>query len=172
KGAACSNGMPQEYYDVDDECVLFTTNTSDQTDDKGRPLTLGQGSVDFGPSDAWAGMFESGRFFRVDGITGLIKAQAQGPHGAYGATADSNGIVWVAVIGDGRFGYFDTGNPSQTGVTRAASFPLNGYGISLDRDQNVWEGGWDQHHAYRYTPDRSNGFASLGSGFWTRVREP
>jgi hypothetical protein len=165
--------MAQEFYGLDDECLLFTTNTSDMIDDKGRPLTLSQNMVDFGPSDAWAGMFESGRFFRIDGTTGTIKQQAQGPHAAYGATSDASGIIWIAVIGDGRFGYFDTANPSHTGMTRGPSgFGINGYGISLDRDQNVWEGGWDHINAYRYTPDRSNGFNSLGNGYWTVINNP
>src|SRR6185369_3414630 len=49
---------------------------------------------------------------------------------------------------------------------------MNGYGVSLDRDQNVWFGGFFGSVAYRYTPHRKNGFAGLGSGFWTKIANP
>jgi hypothetical protein len=42
---------------------------------------------------------------------------------------------------------------------------MQGYGITLDRDQNVWVG----EGVARYTPDRSNGFANLGKGWWTKM---
>src|SRR5207249_268115 len=148
----------QEYYGLDDECVLFTTNTN-VNNSVGRPLALGSGSMDFGPADAWAGTYNDGRFFRVDGTTGQIKATTQVATGVYGATVDSSGILWAAAIGDGRLRYFDTGNPAATGTTRGANgFGLNAYGITMDRDQNVWQGGWTNQDAFRYTPDRSNGF--------------
>ena len=46
---------------------------------------------------------------------------------------------------------------------------MNGYGVSLDRDQNVWIGGLGSPDAYRYTPDRSNGFKNLGNGWWVKI---
>src|SRR4051794_7134094 len=99
--------MPPALYDGDGEAALLTTNT-DVGDQWGRPLALSQGSVDFGPSDAWAGLFQSGHFFRIDGATGLTKSVSNGPSSCYGATVDKNGILWIALIGDGRLGYFDT----------------------------------------------------------------
>jgi hypothetical protein len=167
----CTNGKAQEFYGLDDECVLFTTNT-DASNQWGRPLTLSEGSVDFGPSDAWAGLWQNGHFFRIDGSTGLTKAMAPGPAHCYGATADRNGILWIAIISDGRLGYFDTTAPANVGLTRPATFGLDAYGIALDRDQNIWQGGWGNQNAYRYTPNRAGGFAGLGQGGWTAINNP
>jgi hypothetical protein len=171
KAKPCSNGKAQEFFGFDDECVLFTTNT-DSANQWGRPLCLGQGSVDFGPSDAWAGLYNTGNFFRIDGASGLIKAQTKVPvpngTGPYGAAVDQNGIAWVTFLGNG-LAYFDTNQPQNTGSVRLGN-GVSGYGISLDRDQNIWTGGWSTDgNANRYTPDRSNGFAKLGMGYWTII---
>ncbi|MSP59695.1 MAG: hypothetical protein EXR72_05015, partial [Myxococcales bacterium] len=64
KGAPCQNGMAQEFYGLDDECILLTTNTN-VSNSTGRPLTLGPGALDFGPSDAYPGSYNSGKFFRI-----------------------------------------------------------------------------------------------------------
>src|SRR5262249_34996512 len=42
---------------------------------------------------------------------------------------------------------------------------ITSYGVTMDRDQNVWIGSG----VSRYTPDRSNGFKNLGSGWWARM---
>src|SRR6185436_8175370 len=98
KAKACASGKAQEFYGFDDECVLFTTNTN-LPDKIGRPLALGRGSVDAGPADAWAGTFNDGKFFRIDGTTGMTKAQAQVGSSPYGATVDAQGIAWVPEVG-------------------------------------------------------------------------
>jgi hypothetical protein len=176
KGQACTNGKPQEYYGFDDECILLTTNTN-LNDMWGRPLALGPGANDLGPSDAWAGGFNNGLFFRIDGTTGLVKAQANvGPLdpgvGPYGAVVDAQGILWTdEVTGPGLF-YFDTKNPAVVGKVRTPAYDVHFYGIGIDRDQNVWMGGHPDGNAYRYTPDRSNGFAKLGDGYYTKVVNP
>jgi hypothetical protein len=172
KAAPCVNGKAQEFFGLDDECILFTTNTN-VSNMWGRPLALGQGSVDFGPSDAWAGTYNDGKFFRVDGATGLTKAQTQVPvpqgTGPYGAAVDGSGIAWVTFLSAG-LAWFDTNQPQNTQSVRGSSAtPISGYGIGLDRDQNVWTGGLGDGNAHRYTPDRSNGTANLGKGFWTTV---
>jgi hypothetical protein len=171
KQAPCTNGKAQEFYGFDDECILFTTNTN-QNNMWGRPLALGQGSVDFGPSDAWAGGFNNGLFFRIDGATGMTKAQAQVGSSPYGATVDGSGILWADEVSGPNLYYFDTNNPQNSATARVCSFGENAYGITLDRDQNVWVGGYPDGNAYRYTPDRSNGFASLGNGYWTKILNP
>jgi hypothetical protein len=43
------------------------------------------------------------------------------------------------------------------------------YGIAMDDNDDVWFGGWTCESAFRYSPDRSGGFATLGNGTWTRV---
>ncbi len=169
KGKGCVNGKPQEFYGYDDDCLLFTTNTN-TPNQFGRPLSLGNGATDSGVSDAWAGGYNNGKFFRVDGITGQTKAAGQVPGQPYGAAIDANGILWAPGVGGGLF-FLDTKNPATAGAARPSN-PGGGYGITLDRDQNVWVGGYPTPHAMRYTPDRSNGTANLGNGFWTIVTNP
>ncbi|MSP60355.1 MAG: hypothetical protein EXR72_08440 [Myxococcales bacterium] len=169
--APCKNGKAQEFFGLDDECVLFTTNTG--TGNKvGRPLALGRGAVDFGPSDAWAGSYSDGQFFRIDGLSGQTKASAKVNGSPYGATVDANGILWAPNLGGG-LNYFDTAKPAMAGTARnPVGFGLGGYGVTMDRDNNVWIAGYGGGNAFRYTPDRSNGFAKLGSGYWTVVNNP
>jgi hypothetical protein len=169
----CLNGKPQEFYGLDDECVLFTTNVNAR-DKWGRPLALGQSSVDAGPSDAWAGTYQDGRFFRIDGATGLTREEAKVPRAPapYGAAVDAQGIVWVTNLGGG-LQYFDGAHPQSAAEVRAPTgFLVSGYGIAIDRDQNVWTGGWMSGNAHRYTPDRSGGGEKLGQGWWTLVTDP
>ena len=75
-------------------------------------------------------------------------------------------MVDAAIINGGRLGYFDTRQPARAGTTRApVGYAINAYGIALDRDQNVWQGGWTSGNAYRYTPDRPRGFRAPGGPF-------
>ena len=171
KAAACVNGKPQEYYGIDDECILFTTNTN-IANQFGRPLALGRGAADAGPADAWAGTFQDGKFFRIDGTSGTIKSSALVATNPYGAVVDAKGVLWATGVAGGPLTYFDTGNPGVAGVVRMPPFGIGGYGITLDRDQNVWIGGYPNPHAYRYTPKRNGAFADLGKGFWTVVNNP
>lgn len=165
---ACVNGKAQEFYGLDDECLLFTTNTNTFMQ-IGRPIALGKGREDGSPSDAWAGTYSDGKFFRVDGAKGQLITEAQMPPGSrpYGAAIDASGLLWATNLGGGLH-YLDTKNPQQRNQARdPAGFSLGGYGITLDRDQNVWvAGGAD---VFRYTPDRSKDFLTVGKGYWTRV---
>ena len=165
KGKPCSNGMKQEYYGVDDECVVWTSNTFVNSA-TGRPLGLGPGAVDTGSSDAWAGSYDLGIFVRIDGKTGLDKDDTKVGNNPYGLAVDATGIAWAGPLGGPTLCYFDTNKPSNTSCARQPNgFGVEGYGITLDRDQNVWIGSG----VMRYTPDRSNGFNNLGNGFWMKV---
>src|SRR5579871_1208295 len=169
----CANGMMQEFFGVQDECILFTTNTN-IPNQWGRPLGLGPGAQDFGPSDAWPGTYMDGSFFRVDGTTGLVKDQTKCGNQPYGVAIDSSSYAWAPPLGAGQVCVFDTKNAQKNiGLVRNPSFgAMNGYGVSLDKDQNVWFGGFGSGNAYRYTPDRSNGFTNLAQGGWVEVKTP
>lgn len=171
KARPCANGLRAEFYGLDDECLLFTVNTNNRNT-VGRPLTLQPGITPTSASDAWAGSYNDGRFLLIDGKGGFIRQQAFGPVGAYGAVVDKEGILWIAVLADGRLSYIDTNNVLMSGRTRAASFALSAYGLSLDRAGNIWQAGWTTGNAYRYTPVRGGGFAQLGQGLWTVVQNP
>jgi hypothetical protein len=168
KGQACSNGMAQEFYGLDDECILMTTNTG-PTDQWGRPLSLGPGRQDFGPSDAWAGTYNDGHFYRIDGKTGLVTDEADLPQSCqpYGLVVDSSGFGWSPNLSSPPLCFFDTKNTKTVGTTRNPTVgQLTGYGVSLDRDQQIWIGclGFG---VCRYTPDRSNNNTKLDMGGWT-----
>ena len=171
KGKPCSSNLKQEYYGADDECVLWTTNLFAPLDARAR--AVGLGSDDNGLSLAWVGSFTQGIFVAVDGITGKQKQQAQLPadcwgngNGPNGATVDASGIAWVPQQGAGKLCYFDIKRPMNVGVVRDPQWgPMEADGVALDRDQNIWVG----RSVARYTPDRSNGFANLGHGWWTRM---
>ena len=171
KAKACGNGFPQEFFGEDDECILWTSNTF-APNAIGRPLGLAQGANDANVSDAWAGSYQNGNFVRIDGTTGLDKDDAQLPNecsGPYGLAVDASGIGWTPDLGGGKLCYFDTKNSKNVGSVRDPQWgQMEGYGVTLDRDQNVWVGSGVE----RYTPDRSNGFKNLGSGWWTRVKAP
>jgi hypothetical protein len=167
----CANNAAQEFFGLDDECVLFTTNVGVPAQD-GRALSLGPGAKDFGPSDAWAGTFSDATFYRVDGITGITKDIATLPNVCQpdGLTLDGHGIAWTTTQSFGSICWFITQKPSDQGKVRdPQSGPVNGRAISLDRDQDLWLADRTGAGAWRYTPDRSAGTTHLGDGFWTRV---
>jgi hypothetical protein len=163
KAKPCANGLPQEFWGLDDECILWTSNTF-VPNAVGRPLGLAAGANDSNVSDAWAGSYNNGNFVRIDGSTGLDKDDTQLPGGCnpYGLAVDASGVGWAPNLGQGKLCYFNTRNTQEVGSARGT---MNGYGITLDRDQNVWVG----LSPARYTPDRSNGFKNLGSGWWTTI---
>jgi hypothetical protein len=168
KQTPCLNGFPQEFFGLDDECLLFTTNTN-VPNKWGRPLALGPGAQDFGPSDAWAGTYLDAHFFRIDGTSGLTRDEAAEPNGCtpYGAAIDGSGIGWTTTLGPGPVCWFNTKNVAEVGAARdPQNMPHAGYGISLDRDQNVWTASMSST-AFRYTPDRTKGVQNLGNGTWT-----
>ncbi len=175
KAKPCTNGMPQEFYGLDDECVLMTSNIGG-FDDVIRPLALGPGAKDFGPSDVWVGNYMKGRIDHVDGTTGMIKEEIQMPQpcippqlnvgGLYGFVIDNQGIGWAALLSKDYSCYWDTKNTKNMGVTRNATLSVSEYGIGQDSDGNIWFGtaGGD---ATRYTPNRKGNFMDLGQGYYT-----
>jgi hypothetical protein len=171
KGVPCANGMPQEFFGLDDECVLLTVNLG-PPGGEGRALALGPGANDFAPSDPWAGSSTDAILYRVDGATGIIKDRATLPIDCHpdGVAVDSSAIAWTAPDGQGPLCWFATKNPSDAGTIRdPQSGPLTARVIALDRDQNLWLADRLLPVALRYAPDRSAGTKNLGQGFWTRA---
>ena len=136
KNKPCISGKPQEFYGFDDECILFTTNTNSRLM-YGRPLALGRGSVDNGPSDAWAGMFQSGTYYRIDGVTGLTKEEVKLANGCepYGLVVDSQQIGWSPNLWSEPLCWFNTkavNGVHEVGKAKANPSGLQGYGVGLD----------------------------------------
>ena len=170
KGKPCSNNLKQEYYGIDDECVLWTTNVFTPG---ARARAVGFADGDGGYSDVWVGSFARGTFVRIDGLTGQQKETSQLPqdcsdsgNGPNGMVIDASGIAWAPQQGAGKLCFFDTRKAVNTGVVRDPQWgPMEADGVTADRDQNIWVG----QSVARYTPDRVNGFANLGKGVWTRM---
>jgi hypothetical protein len=198
----CTGGRAKEFWGLDDECILFTTNTGPGPDGVGRSLALGPGGAgDAGPSDAYAGLYNSAStagmmatFYRIDGTTGLIKGtikftQTNGINPQpYGAVVDQFGILWAPQHPNegAALWYADTNNTANKGMIQppAALGSSNGfYGVAIDGYtdpmnnqlvQQIWlanYGGGDGK-AFRYRPVRGLGFAALGTGTWAHVRVP
>jgi hypothetical protein len=197
----CPSPRPQEFFGLDDECILFTTNTG-AINGYGRPLALGPGSNgDFGPSDAWPGRFQDGTFYRINGKTGYIITTVTIPNmpdplnpGAivasqpYGAVIDQFGILWAPNVYSHHLFYFDTNdpnNPNRQGVVSPpATLGYDGsgfYGIAVDGYtdaanklvQQLWMAHWGgSGGAFRYRPVRTTNFADLKTGTWAYITFP
>lgn len=189
--AACASaGRPLEFFGLDDECVLFTTHTG-PAGGIGRPLALGPSNIDpNGPSDAYAGHYNNGTFFRIDGKTGLVKdtiviaAQNGKTPNPYGAVVDQFGILWAPNLVSYDLFYVDTNNKTSQGVVSAPGSPggTGFYGIAIDGYeetpqggtapqlvQQIWLGHWGKTGAFRYRPNRGASFAGLGLGTWAQI---
>ncbi len=170
KLAPCANGKPQEFFGLDDECVLFTTNV-------GAPAQLGRALAATAGGEAWAGTTNDGRLFRVDGKTGLIGAEAdlQPADPAckpYGLVVDHAGIGWAMSLAAPPLCFFDTADPKRVGTARNPTVgQLGGGGVTADRAGDVWVA-CRAFGLCRYTPDRSGGWKTLGQGGWTMIQSP
>lgn len=183
----CSAGVEKEFFGLDDECILFTTNIG-PPGAIGRPLALGNDpNRPTGPSDAWAGSWQNGVFYRIDGLTGLVEStvviepqNGVAPH-PYGAAIDAFGILWAPNYNEGNLYYFDTNDPNDQGMV---SFPggsfygiaIDGYAEPIPDDEGLIQQIWLAHvhgtsnsGAYRYRPVRDGTFASLANGTWAHA---
>ena len=157
KATPCIGGAQQEFFGLDDECILFTTNTGPEGG-TGRPLTLGPGASDFSPSDAWAGRYTDGIFYRIDGTSGLITATVQvNPVNSisshpYGAAIDQSGYLWAPNVDNLQLFYFDTKATTNQGAVAppataaaASTGPTTWkgafYGIAIDGNTVTPAGG-------------------------------
>jgi hypothetical protein len=182
---ACTAGFAHEFFGLDDECILFTVNYG-SPDEYGRPLTLSPSELNVfppPPSDAWAGTYNNGTFYRIDGTTGQItNTVAIAPQNGvasnpYGAVVDRYGILWAPNIGQSNLFYFDTKDPTQQGMVTNNTGGPGFYGIAVDgfvvpgetsQRQQIWLGEVGGSGAYRYRPVRDQGFAGLALGTWAR----
>jgi sugar lactone lactonase YvrE len=200
-GTLCTttDGSEPEFYGLDDECVLFTTNYA-PLNGLGRSICLDKGdsaltsniwvatfnAVDH---DANAGTESEVVFYHIDGVTGQFigsyngypvpRTASNGYANVYGCVVDGDGMLWTSAISQGCTTYLDTVDPLHpTGRQICISEQFTGthqnYGITVDDNQNIWYGGWGSRNIYRYAPNRlspdaTNYFDELGNGQWTRI---
>jgi hypothetical protein len=163
----CTNGMAQEFFGLDDECLIATTNIGAPNDDA-RAL-----APDWSSAHLWAGTAD-GRIRRVDWHTGQITEEQSLPAGChpFGAVTDIDNFAWWVTLDDGVLCYSDAADGSRSGVARAPAFAVAGSGITVDEfGDKVWLGGQGSSDAFRYAPDRKGGFATIGNGHWTQVTD-
>jgi streptogramin lyase len=179
-------GLSPEFLGDDDECILFTVNYGD-ANDYGRSICLDSG-VDVGAGNAWVGTHNHGtvnRYYKINGSTGALAGPYDMPsgHQPYGCVVDSSSILWSSglemttsgstTVYSGTLGYLNTASPTSVGslLKPTSVSAVSFYGIALDSSNNIWLGGFDSGHVYRYRPTRTS-FSTLGSGAWTTVKHP
>ena len=157
-----------EFYGLNDECVLWTTNI-DAKGQIARPLAVNRSNNNYSRSEVWAGSYSSGNVYKLNGETGDIEASSHLPGNLYGFAVDDTGRLWATAVGSGKLMWLNTANPADQGTIRQpVGFALGGYGIAIDKDKNIWLGGYGSTcQAFRYAPstDKWNCFFNgKGSG--------
>ena len=168
KQKPCANNLPQEFYGLDDECVLWTTNFDDVFQ-KGGGVALGVSG------DLWTTTSASTSVHQLDPATGRLKMNAVLPPDCWSDSIaiDASGIGWTSALTNSTtLCFFDTRLPVSAGRARtppAVQAVISG--LSIDRDGNVWSAAYrSSPAAFRYTPDRS-AFIKLGKGTWTEFTD-
>ena len=83
---------PQEFYGLDDECVLLTTNYDGMNED-GHAVALEPAAA---PANVWAAGFTDGNVYKVDGRTGALLDARTLLANCFtdGMAIDAQGIGW------------------------------------------------------------------------------
>ena len=143
-----------EFFGEADECILFTV-TVGGVDGIPRALAIdpfnprGIGSV-------WVGNWNEQRYYQLEADDGELVNTVDVPHRPYGAVMDSQATLWSATKLDAEHALvsIDAETAEVTGVygIESRNGCANSYGVSIDRDDNVWLAGRECGCAFRYTP--------------------
>ncbi|KFB74183.1 MAG: Streptogramin lyase [Candidatus Accumulibacter phosphatis] len=144
----------------DERVAWVTTFPAAEAGQLGRALCIGT------DGNLWAGMYNSGHFYKIRASDGVILS---GPHSVpwnpYGCLVDGAGILWSASL-SGRLGRLDTSNPASVSFFDDSS---QNYGIALGNGK-VYLGSLSGFGFREFTPGPntfttpggSKGFASTG----------
>ncbi len=161
---------PGEFLAEADECIIWTVPVGNNNG-VARALAIDAGGPDGENGNVWVGLFNERRLIQISGETGapIIGAGGQPVSVAlsdgaesmqpYGAIADGGGNIWAT----GLFGDNDTvyiAKVNGVGATLTALYAVpddadgcsEGYGITMDIDQNLWIGGYTCKDAKRFDP--------------------
>lgn len=144
----------------EDECVLWTSQVGD-VNGIPRALVVDFGSVDYLGGHPWVGNFNEQRFYRLDPADGAILDEVQLDVNTYGAAIDSDGWIWVSGRNSHaiqRFHYMTHEVQPAIDVPLDVCQGTNPYGITIDREDRVWIGVWDEGGACRYDPETESWF--------------
>jgi hypothetical protein len=152
-----------------DECILWTRNVGGA---HGVPRALGVGlNRDGAPGFVWVGLnggdggtLGATQVVALDPETGVVATRSDdsdivfntGSYKPYGAVTGRDGRVWFTQIADGTkpLGYVSADGASFTVVNKATPDSNKPYGISADRDGNIYVGAFNSNGAiaYRFNP--------------------
>ncbi|RLB55852.1 MAG: hypothetical protein DRI34_09975 [Deltaproteobacteria bacterium] len=141
---------PQEYLGEADECILFTVNVGGNNGVP-RAVALDAGGVDGGPGNAWVGLYNENKFYKLDPYDGHVLAEVSIGLHPYGAAIDSQGILWATQQNTGRLVSIDTNTNTAGQVIQIPNWD-GSYGIAIDMQDRVWVGGYRHEGAARYDP--------------------
>lgn len=171
---------PREFLGESDECILFTTKIGG-IQSIPRALAIDPFAPVRGVGSVWVGAWNEDRYFQVDAATGAVIRTVNVPHNPYGAVMDRFGTLWSIDLGSsntnigsprGLVSIISNSDPAQIGgpfPVRSSNRCAGGYGITLDRDDNIWITGYACGSAYRYTPSTDSWLTvSLNETGYTR----
>ncbi|MEM9193991.1 MAG: MopE-related protein [Myxococcota bacterium] len=152
-----------------DDCVLWNTSLT------GGGLIRAVAAQDVEGLDftvtpfVWIGGWD-GRVWKLDGETGAIVIETDGPTSNYGFALDGRGNLWISGRAQASLGRIDTtvcvDNASCNAAGAKEVIPIPGnpdtYGITVDAAQRVWIAGLSASNVTRYDP-----MAPAGSQFVT-----
>lgn len=150
---------PEEFYGVNDECILFTVPLGGNGGDRAilRALAVDPFTPERGYGSVWVGAWNLQKYYQLSGRDGSLIREVNVPHRPYGAVMDRFGVLWSTDTSafEGFRGLVKI--VSETGqVEGPIAVRGNGcsgaYGITVDGDDNIWLGGWNCERAFRYTP--------------------
>ena len=146
-----------------DECVLWNTAVGvNNAVLRGLAIDLGD---DVHPEGyAWAGGYESFKWYKLNPNDGSTMVTVDVPVRAYGGIVTSDGKLWIGTLSEGGTAYIDTNNNT---ASAKINYPISwrgnctsSYGITADSQGRVWFAGWDCRDALGYDPSTEK---------WTRV---
>jgi len=144
----------------EDECVLWTAEVGD-SNGVPRALVIDFGNIDIIGGFPWVGCFHEQRFYKLDPADGSVLSTVDLDVNTYGAAIDSEGWIWVSGRGSNaiqRFHYLSETVEPSISIPSSVCHGENPYGITVDLNDRIWVGVWNEGGACRYDPSDGSWF--------------
>ncbi|MCB9667723.1 MAG: hypothetical protein H6715_06375 [Myxococcales bacterium] len=172
-----------EWVGTKDECILWTRNVGSGLHGVPRALAVGL-NRDGAPGFVWVGLnggdggdLGAREIVALDPETGLLAKRGDnseilfntGTFKPYGAVTGRDGRIWFTQTADGTkpLGYVAADATTFTLINKATPDGKKPYGISADRDGNIYLGSFNSAAAiaYRFNPGTEEFTAVAGAAF-------
>jgi len=166
---------PREFLGQNDECLLWTKNYTEQSDDWGRSAAVDA------DQNLWVGGYHTATLYKLDGNTGArlkkIDTRAQispTKNYIYGIAIGPGGFIYTSDIGAGLLLKIDTNAAAGKEVVKVLQSPVPTYGTAVDKNGVAWFGNWSADRANVVRADFNADAVTLhgaglgGCGGWTR----